>query len=108
MDGAILIPRRSFKVRKDNDENGSTKAELIDQLLVAIEDSRAVFITYQSERATEAVSYDVHPYGLIEHRGSLYLVGFSPSHDNVRIWKLDRMQDVDVTRVPFQRPVAAD
>ena len=53
----------------------SQKADLIDDLMVAIEDRRAVFITYQSLRATEPVTYDIYPFGLTYHRGSLYLVG---------------------------------
>ncbi len=53
----------------------SKKADLIDELMIGIEDQRAVFLTYQSLRATEPVTYDVFPYGLTYHRGSLYLVG---------------------------------
>lgn len=66
------------------------KAELIDELMIGIEDKRAVFITYQSLRATEPVTYDVYPYGLAYHRGSLYLVGFAPDHREIRHWKVDR------------------
>lgn len=51
------------------------KSAVIDRLMIGIEDCRAVFITYQSLRATEPVTYDVYPYGLAYHRGSLYLVG---------------------------------
>ncbi len=84
------------------------KSELIDRLLVAIEDGKATFITYHSNRSTEPLTYDVHPYGLIEHRGSLYLVGHSQQHDEVRHWKVDRIEDADVTKVPFQRPADFD
>ena len=49
----------------------ANKSELIDELLVAIEDCKATFITYRSNRSTEPLSYDLHPYGLVEHRGSL-------------------------------------
>ena len=82
----------------------SKKAELIDELMIGIEDKRAVFITYQSLQATEPVTYDVHPYGLTYHRGSLYLVGRSPDHDEIRHWKVDRIEGAEITPVPFQRP----
>ena len=59
------------------------KAELIDQLMIGIEDRRAVFITYQSLRATEPVSYDLYPLGLAYHRGSLYLVGHKVSRSRL-------------------------
>ncbi|MCC6127297.1 MAG: WYL domain-containing protein [Pirellulales bacterium] len=111
----------------------SKKSEIVDQLMIGIEDARAVFITYQSLRATEPVTYDVHPYGLAYHRGSLYLVGkhldkerkrgLAPSvrstrgavpadgacppsctEEDVCHWKVDRIEDAEVTEVRFQRP----
>lgn len=82
----------------------SQKCDLIDQLLLGMEDHRAVFITYQSLRATEAVTYDVYPYGLTHHRGSLYLIGWAPDHDQIRHWKVDRIEDAEVTPVHFDPP----
>ena len=82
----------------------SQKADLIDELMVGIEDRRAVFITYQSLKATEPVTYDVYPYGLTYHRGSLYLIGRAPQHDAIRHWKVDRIEAAEATEVPFQRP----
>lgn len=82
----------------------SLQAELLDRLFIAIEENRAVFLTYRSQRSTEPVTYDVYPYRLVEHRGSLYLFGFSPDHGENRTWKVDRMTDVGLTEVHFQRP----
>jgi proteasome accessory factor B len=82
----------------------SKKAELIDDLMVGIEDHRAVFITYQSLRATEPVTYDIYPYGLAYHRGSLYLIGRAPQHDEIRHWKVDRIENAELTEVRFNRP----
>lgn len=41
--------------------NYTDKADLIDRLTIGTEDRRAVFITYQSLKATEPVTYDIHP-----------------------------------------------
>ncbi len=103
----------------------SQKADLIDDLMVAIEDRRAVFITYQSLRATEPVTYDIYPFGLTYHRGSLYLVGQkveraasclpSPTGrgqgegdvaeaNPVRHWKVDRIEAVKLEELRFNRP----
>ena len=82
----------------------SKKAEIIDQLVLGIEDRRTVFITYQSLQATEPVTYDIYPYGLIYHRGALYVVGWSPEHEEIRHWKVNRIEEAEVTQVPFQRP----
>lgn len=86
----------------------SKKAELIDQLMLGIEDRRAVFLTYRSLRTTEAITYDVYPYGLIHHRGSLYLIGWSVRREEIRHWKVDRIQDAEATQVHFQRPEGFD
>ena len=80
------------------------KANLIDELMVGIEDRKAIFITYQSLRATEPVTYDVYPYGLIYHRGALYLVGRKPQHEEICHWKISRIEAAEVTKVHFQRP----
>jgi len=82
----------------------SKKADLIDELMIGIEDRWAVFITYQSLQATEPVTYDIYPYGLTYHRGSLYLVGKAPDHDEVRIWKVDRIEKAHVEELRFQMP----
>ena len=82
----------------------SKKADLIDELMIGIEDRRAVFITYQSLKATEPVTYDVYPLGLTYHRGSLYLIGCAPQHDAIRHWKVDRIEAAETTEVRFQRP----
>jgi predicted DNA-binding transcriptional regulator YafY len=82
----------------------SQKADLIDTLMQGIEDRRAVFITYQSLRATEPVTYDIYPYGLTYHRGSLYLVGRAPQYDAIRHWKVDRIEEARLEELRFNRP----
>lgn len=84
------------------------RAEVIDRLLQAVEERRIVFITYQSARSTEPVTYDVHPYRLMRHRGSLYLQGWKPDDQEHRVWKVDRIESADLERVPFQMPTAAE
>jgi predicted DNA-binding transcriptional regulator YafY len=45
------------------------KAELIEELLIAIEDSKVARLLYRSEKATEPTGRDVHSYGVVYHRG---------------------------------------
>jgi predicted DNA-binding transcriptional regulator YafY len=78
------------------------RGELVDRLLLGIEDRRATHVVYRSARATEPVTYELHPYGLIFHRGSLYLVAYSRDHAAVRHFKVDRIEEVDVSAFPFQ------
>lgn len=78
------------------------RGEIVDRLLVGIEDRRASHVVYRSARSTESVTYELHPYGLVFHRGSLYLVAFSRHHDEVRHFKVDRIKEVDVSLFPFK------
>lgn len=80
------------------------RGELIDRLLLGIEDRKATHIVYRSARATEPVTYEIHPYGLAFHRGSLYLVAHSRDHDAVRHFNVDRIEEVDVSAFPFRVP----
>ena len=82
----------------------SQKAELIDDLMRATEERKATHIVYQSLRATEPVTYVVHPYGLTYHRGSLYLVAFSSDHNELRHFKVDRIDEAAVSAFPFHMP----
>jgi predicted DNA-binding transcriptional regulator YafY len=84
--------------------NYSSKAGIIDELSIAIEDRKAVHITYQSQQATEPATRDVYPYGLLRHKGSLYLDAFAPEHERVRRYKIDRIVEIEVSSFIFQRP----
>ena len=75
---------------------------------MAMEDRRITHITYQSLQATEAMTYDLYPLGMVHHRNSLYLVGWAPRRDRVQHWKIDRIEDVEVTGLQFQRPERFD
>ncbi|MBI1247519.1 WYL domain-containing protein [bacterium] len=94
-----LIHRTSFR-----ESDYSRQAEVIDHLMVAIEECRISFITYQSARSTEPLTYDVYPYGLVYHRGSIYLIAHSQQHNMIRTFKLERISEVTIEVLKFQRP----
>ena len=87
---------------------GPRDSSVVDDLLVAIEDCRAIFIEYSSANSTEPLTYDIFPYGLTEYKGSLYVVGFSCHHSEVRTWKIERIHSSELTIFPFKRPVDFD
>lgn len=80
------------------------KSDVIDRLMIAIEDRRIAFITYQSLNATEPATRDVYPFGIVYHRGSLYLVALAVEHDEVRHYKVDRIEQVELDNLRFIRP----
>lgn len=82
----------------------SEKSEFIDTLLRAMEESHAVKLTYHALQSTEPVTYDIYPFGLIYHRGSLYLVGRARRRKDITLWKIDRVSDAKILGSTFQRP----
>jgi predicted DNA-binding transcriptional regulator YafY len=77
------------------------KAEIIDSLITAIEEHKAVHISYQSQRATEPATRDVYPYRFVRHKGALYLLAFAPDHDQMRRYKIDRIELAEVSNFQF-------
>lgn len=100
---AKLLHRTSFR-----NSHYADKSQLIDDLMVAVEDRRITFLTYQSARSTEPLTYDVYPYGLVHHRGSLYVVAHSWQHGEVRTFKVDRITGVALESLKFSRPADFD
>ncbi len=82
----------------------SKRGEMIDHLMVAIEDHLISLIVYQSDQATEPVEQEVYPQGFVFHRGSLYLIAWSSRRAEIRTFKMDRIDDVHVTKIPAAVP----
>lgn len=86
-----------------------SRAQLIDELMIGIEDRKLTVITYQSLRSTEPVTlYDIHPYAMVHHRGSLYVIAWSKDHGGIRTFKADRISDVSLQGLQFERPKGFD
>jgi proteasome accessory factor B len=85
------------------------RAQLIDDINVAIEDRLMSNMTYQSLRTTEPVTiYDVYPYALVFHKSALYLIAYSKDHDAIRTFKVDRISEFRHLQLKFPQPVDFD
>jgi len=84
--------------------NYAVKSEIIDALQRGIEEHKTTHIVYQSARSTEPVTYEISPYGMAIHRDSLYLVAESREHGQVRHFKVDRIEEAEVSKFPFRMP----
>jgi len=72
------------------------RSECVDALIEAVEESRSVRLVYRSEASSEATPRDVHPRGLVERHGALYLVAFDPAADRIKHYKVDRVESAEV------------
>jgi predicted DNA-binding transcriptional regulator YafY len=101
---------RLFHWTKGGIADYAAKAQIIDELMVAIEDCWATRITYLSQHDDQPAERDVHPYAFTRHSksGALYLVAYSPKHCAVRSYKVNRVHSVETGKVKFERPADFD
>ena len=59
-------------------------------------------ISYRSASHANARTTDLDPYILDHTQSGTYVIGFSSEHGEVRVFKLDRILDVDITTREFE------
>lgn len=98
----IELLARTFYHKTHGFSDYTSKAEVIDQLQMAIEDHRVTSITYHPLRSTEPITYHkLHPYGIVVHKHALYLLAWSDTKRGYRTFKIHRVSGVDVQRATF-------
>lgn len=85
--------------------NYQQRGELIDTLMIAIEDRQTTKLLYFSMNSDAPREVVLHPYGLVYHRGSLYLIAFVPEYDELRHYKIERIHDIELDAQRFEKPV---
>ena len=84
------------------------KADILETILLSHEECFNVFIAYQSRRSTEPISYPIAPYAIRQYQNSVYVIGHSDQHGEVRCFKLDRISEAEKTTFPFTLPSGFD
>lgn len=75
--------------------------EALRRLTEAWASNRTATIVYRSAHSANGRTTDLDPYILDHTQSGTYVIGFSSEHGEVRIFKLDRILDVDVTQREF-------
>ena len=78
------------------------RAELIDRLHQACEESRVTRVCYQSASSQTEKDYQLNPYVIVIYSHSLYVIG--DSEGRIRTFKVDRVSDVELLDEQFERP----
>lgn len=76
-------------------------AEKIDFFVHCIREKIPVSFEHYSYHRQEFENYIVHPYFLKEHRNKWYLIGYSESHKELRIFGLDRIEKIQMLKIKF-------
>jgi predicted DNA-binding transcriptional regulator YafY len=83
---------------------GSIDAALLLDLSEAIQQRRRTAIDYNSSHHDEFTHRTVEPYGLAGWWGRWYLVGYCQLRKGYRLFRLDRIQAMQVLGETFTRP----
>jgi predicted DNA-binding transcriptional regulator YafY len=86
----------------------SKQSAIVETLTTACEEKKETTIRYRSYAAKEEQSYNIHPYTLVTHGGTLYIVGFSCKDKEVRTWKLNRLVAAERLQKKFKKPADFD
>lgn len=69
----------------------------------AVQTGRKVSLRYRSERA-QVTERTFAPYGVVYHRGAWYTIGYCHLRQGQRIFRLDRIQHIELTDETFTPP----
>ncbi|MDQ3809291.1 MAG: YafY family transcriptional regulator [Chloroflexota bacterium] len=75
-------------------------------LTTAAQHSRRVHLRYQA--AEDLTERDIDPYGVVHHQGRWYVVGWCHLRQDVRMFRLDRIVNVEPRQESFPRPLDFD
>lgn len=78
--------------------------EQLRRLRQAFRDRRKVRLAYRSSNADAASSRVVCPYAIVFSNGMWYAVAWCESTDGIRIFRLDRIEEMDLLDARFESP----
>lgn len=82
----------------------AVEPELVGPLREAARDHRVVDITYTSLSRGETTEREVEPWTVFTSLGNWYLTGYCRLAQAERVFRVDRIQEVDVTAETFEPP----
>lgn len=82
----------------------SAAAPYIEGLQRALLHQYRVRLTYAKKGLKEAGEYDIDPYTLVFHKGGIYLLGYAHNRKAMRLFALERVRGIEVTRQRFEIP----
>ena len=77
-------------------------------LSAAVKERRRVWLRYRSERAGEETAREFDPYGLVYRDGRWYATGYCHLRRDRRLFRLDRIREIESRTETFERPDGFD
>ena len=101
--GNLLIENQQLKDRILLEEVPSVKDHL-SPILAAMKADTTLLVTYQSYWRDESSTFELEPYCVKLFKQRWYLVGRSPYYNQIRVYALDRIQDLETLEKKFKMP----
>ncbi len=105
--GNVIGENLDLKGRILVDEIPSGRRHLT-PLLAAMKDNRTVNITYRGFMKSQSFSFPVEPYCVKLFENRWYLLAHNIQYDDLRLYALDRIENVDATDRSFKLPEEFD
>lgn len=83
-------------------ENVPSGQMFLTPIIEAMRESHAINITYQKFEHNKAYTFEIHPYCVKIFKQRWYVVAFNPYKNDVLIYSLDRIKDVETTSNKFE------
>ena len=80
----------------------------LEKILKAITDNYEINFDYHNFSKAKTSQHKLHPYLVREYRNRWYLTGYSPTHDRILTFGLDRISHLNVSRTPFVKQATFD
>jgi proteasome accessory factor B len=82
----------------------AASAPFIADLQKALLQQYRIHLGYAKKGRGAAEEYDVDPYTLVFHKGGIYLLGNALNRDGMRLFALERIRSIELTRQRFEIP----
>lgn len=82
----------------------SQSAPFVDGLQKALLQQYRIRLNYAKKGKKEVEPYEVDPYTLVFHKGGIYLLGNAHNRSGMRLFALERIRGLEVTRQRFEIP----
>jgi proteasome accessory factor B len=82
----------------------SAAAPYVADLQKALLQQYRIHLEYSKKGADITEVYDVDPYTLVFHKGGMYLLGNAHNRSGMRLFALERIRGIEVTRQRFEIP----
>jgi len=82
----------------------SPAAAFVTDLQKALLQQYRIRLKYAKKGKNQVDEYDVEPYTLVFHKGGIYLLGNALNRSGMRLFALERVRGIDVTRQRFEIP----